>query len=157
MKIKKLFYTIIFALILFSCKSRSITYNHTRIVKLQESGYSVFFDTLKINFKNFYSSKEQVNRITKNKKNKTINIKSNGNSNIIESENLKNKTIKNLSIPEFGLLIIDGYPVSSENLKTNVLIDLNSIKNIKILSKNDYQDKFPHLDLKGGIVILQTR
>ena len=129
----------------------------SKIVKIQENGYSIIFNTLKINFKNFYSSKEQVYRITKNKKNKTINIKSKGNSNIIESENLKNQTIKNLSIPEFGLLIIDGYPVNSENLKTNVLIDLNSIKNIKILSKNDYQDKFPHLDLKGGIVILQTK
>ncbi len=149
--------TILFLLVCFfsSCKIKKIQYNKTRIIQFQEKGYVVKFDSLEIDIKNFYIEKEKILLINKNNHDKIIDIKSKGNCVLVSSEKLKNKTFNNLTIPDFGLLVINGLPVSSENLKKNILIDLNSIETIKVLSKESYQDQFPHLDLKEGILVLE--
>ena len=155
MKFKGKIFYILIILILSSCATKSIEFNRQKFLKLEKDGYSITFDSEKINFDNFYINKEKINSVTKQNRKKTVSIISSGKSRMITGNDLESQIINDTKIPEFELLIIDGKMYGKNEVK-NILIDLNSVKTVTIIKKEDIQNSIPHRILKNDLVVLMT-
>ncbi|VXC19580.1 MULTISPECIES: hypothetical protein [Chryseobacterium] len=155
MKILVHLFFIILSAFLVSCQTQKMTYNPKKITRLQEKGYKVKFDNQISDFKNFWISSKKINSITKNRKNKTIQISLKDQVKIISGSEMLVLLKEKYYVSEIDLLIINGeiYDRKMENL----FFELNSMKEPTIIKAEKSRQLFTHRKWKGDIILLNLK
>ena len=135
---------LLFSFLFFSCGTHNLNYNRDKIIKKYTAEFDILIDSKKMDLQNVYLDKKNIKDIKIDRKNKTIEIN--------QLESVKFFRLKELNLDslnsgrggweknKIGLIIIDGIPLTEE-IQSKTLIDLNAIKDFRILKGKDLEKK----------------
>lgn len=144
---------------LFSCSTNKINFLQFEISELEQNGFSIYLDNNLIDLTNTYLNSDNILKVYKNKSSKKVEIIRKDKSTIFISLNeLLNQKKYNTTIDR---IVINNTQIDNSKV-SKVKFELGSIKDIRLLTQNDYQGKeyndLPQVkDMIGnGVLIINT-
>lgn len=129
-------------LLTYGCSVRNINYDREKIIKKYAPNFDVLVDSKKVDSQNLYLDIENIREITLDRKNKTLGIIQIRASKFVKLSEINidslNKGRGGWEKNKIGLVVINGIPLTDRH-QEKVLIDLNSIKDFRILKGKDLE------------------
>ncbi len=157
MRIFLLLFLLIFT---FSCATRNINYDRNKILQKYSAKYKMFVDNEKMDLETVFLDKDNIENIQIDKRTKELKITQLKRIELFEMKNFKldslfpdRKIEKKIKI---GLIIIDGIPLT-DSLKEKTKIDLNSIKEISIITEEKMNNMTFCKTYDGEVLLITTK
>ena len=126
-----------------SCATRNIKYDRNKILKKYASEFNVIVDSEKVNLENLYLDKENIERTSIDRKEKTVTINQFKKPELISLNNIYldslSKGRRGWNKKEIGFIIIDGILLNDKTLE-EIKLDPNAIKDFRIQKGEDSKD-----------------
>lgn len=123
---------------LFSCSIKKINFLQFEISELEQNGFSIYLDNNLIDLTNTYLNSDNILNVYKNKSSKKVEIiRKDKNTIFISLNDLLNQKKYNTTIDR---IVINNIQIDSSKI-SKVKFELGAIKEIRLLTQNDYQGK----------------
>lgn len=144
---------------LFSCSTNKMNFLQFEISELEKNGYSIYLDNNLIDLTNTYLNSDNILSVNQSKSSKKVEIiRKDKNTIFISLNDLLNQKKYNTTIDR---IVINNIQIDSSKI-SKVKFELGAIKEIRLLTQNDYQGK-EYDDLQqvkdiigNGVLIINT-
>jgi hypothetical protein len=134
----RLFLLLLILTLTFGCATRNIKYDRNKILKKYSTEYKMFVDNEKLDLEIVFLDKDNIESVQIDKRAKELKITQLKPTKLFKVKNLNLDSLstgpKDLNKRKINLIVIDGVPLT-DSLINNTQIDLNSIKEISILTE----------------------
>ena len=144
---------------LFSCSTNKMNFLQFEISELEKNGYSIYLDNILIDLTNTYLNSDNILSVNQSKSSKMVEIvRKDKNTIFISLNDLLNQKKYNTTIDR---IVINNIQIDNSKV-SKVKFELGAIKDIRLLTQNDYQgkeyDDLPQVkDIIGnGVLIINT-
>jgi hypothetical protein len=132
-----------------------LPYSRDNILRKERRDYSIYLDSILIEFENYYLDSDNIKSVTLHKDNNSIYI---ARDTLEEPLDFKRVQVGNSKVNEekLGLIILNGVPIDLETI-TKLRISPNALKEVTILKSNQALGSFNCRTQRGATLIIRTK